>query len=194
MTYKRSVFLFLLGVLVVLNAGCAGRATARDSARRLQASVELYERHLETFTAKQTEYYKSRKEELEGSRKELAEGEVGRLQIALASQAAEEMIANPATQARPTKLTDFLKKAHEQQSDLAAKLQEAQSNDSKELEGKIAALEAKRELAAKIRLNLATIAGDSTLADQASDIKDYGTAVKAEIDKLKKEKVTATHE
>jgi hypothetical protein len=182
------VLVCVVGLVATMNLGCAGRATARDSARRLQASIGLYEQHLEAFTAKQTQYYKSRQEEQQRSRKELAIGQLGELQINLASKAAEVMIADPTNQARPSKLTEFLSAAYEQQTALAAMLEQAQRDDARTLENKIAALEAKKALAEKIRLNLSSLAGDSSLANETSDLKDYSVAVKTEIDKLRKEK------
>jgi hypothetical protein len=170
----------------IATTGCAGRMAARDSARRLAASVQLYEDHLDGFIKKETTWSQSRQKEQQASRRLTAEGQLGTFRIAAASAAAEKLIDDPAKESRPSNLTAYLKETFQQQADLNAKLLADQQQEVKDLQARLSALQSKKEAVQKIRLNLTKLAAKTSLKDEVLDLKSYAEAVKADFDALEK--------
>jgi hypothetical protein len=173
-------------VIGIGTTGCAGRAAARDSARRLAASVQLYEDHLDTFIKKETTWSTSRQKEQQASRRLTAEGQLGTFRIAVSTATAEKMIDNPVAETRPSKLTAYLKDTFQQESDLKAELLADQQQEVKDLQPRLSALQSKKEIVQKIRLNLAKLAARTSLKDEAIDDKKFIEATKADFDALEK--------
>lgn len=178
--------LMIAASISLATTGCAGRMAARDSARRLAASVQLYEDHLDGFIKKETTWSQSRQQEQQASRRLTAEGQLGTFRIAAASAAAEKMIDDPVAETRPSRLTAYLKDTFQQQADLNAKLLADQQQEVKDLQARLSALQSKKETVQKIRLNLTKLAAKTSLKDEALDLKSYAEAVKSDLDALEK--------
>src|SRR5262249_794703 len=132
------IFVLLIGIGTT---GCAGRMAARDSARRLAASVQLYQDHLDAFIKKETTWSTSRQKEQQASRRLTAEGQMGTLRIAASTATADKMIGDPAGEVRPAKLTGYLKDTFNQEADFNAKLLSDQQQEVKDLQGGLSALQ-----------------------------------------------------
>ena len=167
-------------------AGCAGRTAARDSARRLAASVQLYEDHLDTFTKKETTWSTSRQKEQQASRRLTAEGQLGTFRIAAAEATAEKMIADPSAESRPSKLTAYLKNTFQQESDLKAKALADQQQEAKDLQSRLSVLQSKKEIVQKIRLNLTKLAAKTSLKEEVINAKDFAQQTEADFEALDK--------
>jgi len=175
------IFALLIGITTT---GCAGRAAARDSARRLAASVQLYEDHLDTFTKKETAWSTSRQREQQASRQLTAEGQLGTFRIATAEATAEKMIDDPSREALPSKLTAYLKDTFQQESDLKAKLLADQQQEAKDLQSRLSVLQSKKEIVQKIRLNLTKLAAKTSLKDEVVNGKDFAKETEADLKAL----------
>jgi hypothetical protein len=173
-------------LIAVGTTGCAGRTAARDSARRLAAGVQLYEQHLDKFIEDQNTRSANRQKEQQESRKLTSEGQLGTLRIASATQAAEKMIVDPQTEARPTKLTAYLKDTYQLEADLKAKLQTDQQQEVKTLQERMSAFQSKKAALQKIRLNLAKLAAKTSARDEATDIGEFVNETKEKFDALNK--------
>jgi hypothetical protein len=183
-----STAIFIFAFLASLaSTGCAGRAAARDSARRLAASVQLYQQHLDGVIEKQKIHSDSRQKAQLKSRQEIREGRLRDLRISLGSQAAEKMITNPQSEARPSRLTAFLLDAYQNAISLDAKLIAQEQEEVKGLQERMSVLQSKKEIAQKIQLNLTKLAANSSVAEETAELKEYGAAVKKEIDQLNAE-------
>jgi hypothetical protein len=165
--------------------GCAGRAAARTSAGTLSRSVALYESHLDAFIEREKRFYDSRQKEREASERQLLEGQLLRFRVSAASTAAERMIADPTNEVRPAKVTDFMKQISNEETKLVKDLAADQNAAEHQLEGKISALEYKKVLAQRIRLNLSKLSTSGNLAEDSSDLQHYAEQVKQVIDKTK---------
>jgi hypothetical protein len=180
--------ILILSLLTGLaTTGCAGRAAARDSARRLAASIQLYQQHLDGVITKQKIRSDSRLKEQQKSRQEVREGRLRDLRISLGSQAAEKMIADPQVEARPSRLTAFLLNAYESAASLDTKLLAEEQEEVRDVQERMSVLQSKKEIAQRIELNLTKLAANSSLAEEAAELKEYGEAVKKEVDKLNTE-------
>ncbi|HXO39145.1 MAG TPA: hypothetical protein VN872_10930 [Candidatus Acidoferrum sp.] len=177
------MFTLLIGIGT---SGCAGRTAARDSARRLAAGVQLYEQHLDKFIEDQNARATDRQKEQQDSGNLTAEGQLGTLKVANATQEAEKMIDDPQAEAQPSKLTAYLKATYQQEADLNAKLQADQQQKVKELQEHMSALQSKKAILQKIRLNLAKLAAKTSTRDEATDIQDFVKQAKQKFDTLNK--------
>ncbi|HEY2232561.1 MAG TPA: hypothetical protein VGK01_03710 [Candidatus Angelobacter sp.] len=184
--------LFPTTILVVISltslttTGCAGRAVARDSARRLAAGVQLYEQHLDKFIEDQNARAAKRQKEQQGSRNRTAEGQLGTLKVANATQEAEKMIADPQGEAQASKLTAYLKDTYQQEADFNAKLQADRQEEVKELQERMSALQSKKTALQRVRLNLAKLAAKTSAREEATDIEEFVKATKEQFDALNK--------
>jgi hypothetical protein len=185
-TLLSAATLILTLVIGIASTGCAGRTAARDSARRLAAGVQLYEDHLDTFIRKETTWSSSRKDDQQASRRLMAEGQLLTLRNNAAIAAADKMIADPRGEVQPSKLTAYLKDTFQQESNVKAKLLADQQQQAKDLQSRLSALQSKKEIVQKIRLNLTKLAAKTSLKDEAVDAKAFFDETKKDLDALDK--------